>query len=82
MAQIESRLKLEEAAYAQTMFEFTNRELENLRKRIAAGTLTISNLPDSFKYADALRRGLMEIVMRVRNFGQDQVKDELARQGA
>lgn len=50
-----------------------------------AGKLTVAKLgsPDSgiFKHVQTLRSRLLEIVMRVRNFGQDQVADELNRQG-
>lgn len=68
------------------MFEYRDRELANLWRLIASGKLTVQKLGSTdsgiFKHVQTLRSKLLDIVMRVRNFGQDQVTDELARQGA
>jgi hypothetical protein len=77
-------LKSEEAAYASAMFEYRDLWLKNLRRLILAGKLDVQKLSDPkggiFSLALPLRARLLEIVMRVRNFGIGQVGDELARQ--
>lgn len=86
LAHIENRLKSEESAYAARMFEYLDLELKALKKEIAAGTMTVRKLsgPDRgiFRFRGILRSRLLEILLRVRNFGIGQVGDELARQGA
>jgi len=86
LAEIDDRLKAEEAAYAATMREYLNRELANLQELIAAGKVDIGKLsdPDSgiFRFDVPLRSALSGIVTRVRDFGRQQVENELARQGS
>src|SRR5262245_9287019 len=87
LARIESRLKAEEAAYAATLFEFRDRELEELRQAIIKGTVALSQLTTSrgsgtFIHGKELRSRLIRILAEVRNFGIQQVSEELGRQEA
>jgi hypothetical protein len=77
-------MKLEEAAYAARLTEYLDLEVASMRRMIAAGQLGIGQLTAAsggiFRYRGVLRSRLLEIVMRVRNFGASQVADEMARQ--
>lgn len=76
----------EEAAYASALFEARDKELADLRRRIASGEVQVKDLASQdthvFRHRTIARSRLLEVLNRVRNFGIGQVSDELVRQGS
>lgn len=84
LARIDSELKAYEAMYAAAFYEFQQKELRMLRQKIVEGLnlreLLSANAASFWRYRAQLRAHLLDVMTRIRIFGQRQVEDELERQ--
>lgn len=84
LARVDSELKASEARYAAKMFEFQDKEIARLRRRIVEGLRPRDLIGDRtwelFGYRRQLKNELLNEMSRIRNFGIGQVHDEMKRQ--
>lgn len=70
--------------YAAAFYEYQQKELKILRAKIAEGLnikeLLSANAADLWQFRRQLRGKLLDVMTRVRIFGQQQVGQELERQ--
>ena len=86
LARIDSELKSYEMLYAAAFYDFQQKELRILAGKIAEGIdikeLLSAQSGDLWQYRRPLRLRLLEIMTRIRIFGQSQLAAELERQKA
>lgn len=77
-------MKAYEAFYAAAFYEYQQKEMKVLRRKIAEGIpvkdLLSANSADLWQYRRQLRGKLLDVMTRARIFGQQQVGQELERQ--
>ncbi len=84
MALIDNRLKSQESLYAAAFFKFQQKEIERIRRKVKAGInirdLLGSKKDELFGFRRPLKHELLHNLTVTRNFGEEQVKNELERQ--